>query len=218
MLIDGTDLTALRGEQLRQFRRRIQLVYQNPFASLDPRQKTADIIGEPLRNYGTVPSAERSRRVASLAARVGLDDGLLGRKPGALSGGQRQRVAIARALVLEPQILGLDEAISALDVTVQAQILRLLGTRQRDLGLTHLFISHDLAVVRQIADTVSVMADGRIVEQGAVEQVFGAPADRITRDLLDAIPGGRAPAAGRVGLETARIQGRGVNRRERIGR
>jgi peptide/nickel transport system ATP-binding protein len=195
VLIDGTDLTALNGEALRQFRRRIQLVYQNPFASLDPRQSAAEIIGEPLRNYGKTPSADRARKVADLAARVGLDSALLARKPDALSGGQRQRVAIARALVLEPQILVLDEAVSALDVTVQAQILRLLDTLQRDLGLTYLFISHDLAVVRQIADTVSVMAHGQVVEQGPVERVFGAPRSQITRDLLDAMPGQRREAA-----------------------
>jgi len=189
ILVDGTDISRLRGEALRQFRRKIQLVYQNPYTSLDPRQSVAAIIAEPLLNFGRPSAGERARRVAALAERVGLDRALLSRRPLALSGGQRQRVAIARALILEPQILVLDEAVSALDVTVQAQILALLETLQRDLGLTYLFISHDLAVVRRIADTVAVLYQGRLVEQGPVEQVFTAPANAATRELLDAIPG-----------------------------
>jgi len=191
ILIDGTDLTQLHGEALRQFRRKIQLVYQNPFASLDPRQSVADIIGEPLLNYDKPSTAERLRKVAALAERVGLDQALLARKPQALSGGQRQRVAIARALVLDPQILVLDEAVSALDVTVQAQILGLLDDLQRELGLTYLFISHDLAVVRGISDTVTVLSQGRVAESGPVEQVFVTPTSPVTRELLDAIPGHR---------------------------
>jgi len=191
ILIDGTDLTQLRGEALRQFRRKIQLVYQNPYASLDPRQSVAEIIGEPLRNFGVSSAADRLRKATDMAHRVGLDRTLLARKPQALSGGQRQRVAIARALVLEPQILVLDEAVSALDVTVQAQILSLLDDLQRDLGLTYLFISHDLAVVRRIADTISVLQQGRVVESGPVETVFQTPANAATQELLDAIPGHR---------------------------
>jgi peptide/nickel transport system ATP-binding protein/peptide/nickel transport system permease protein len=127
--------------------------------------------------------------VEAILARVHLPAELAARRPSALSGGQRQRVAIARALVLEPRILVLDEAVSALDVTVQAQILRLLGELQRELGLTYLFISHDLAVVRAIADTVSVLRGGRIVEEGPVEDVFGRPATAYTRELIGAIPG-----------------------------
>ena len=167
--IEGTEVTGLRGEALRQLRRRVQLVYQNPFSSLDPRQSVFDIIEEPLLNFDPLPADERRRRVHDMLERVGLPAAVLQRRPHALSGGQRQRVAIARALVLQPQVLVLDEAVSALDVTVQAQILALLAQLQQDLGLTYLFISHDLAVVRQIADTVSVLRSGRVVDAGSVE-------------------------------------------------
>ena len=191
ILIDGVDLTTLSGEPLRQFRRRIQLVYQNPFSSLDPRQTIFQIIEEPLLNFDPLSADERRRRVEDILARVGLPSAVLQRRPHALSGGQRQRVAIARALVLEPQVLVLDEAVSALDVTVQAQILRLLERLQAELGLTYLFISHDLAVVRQIADTVSVLQHGRQVDLGRVEDVFLRPRSPYTNELIDAIPGKR---------------------------
>ena len=191
IVVDGQDVSSLRGEQLRQFRRRIQLVYQNPFASLDPRQTIFDIVEEPLLNFDPVPKAERRERVHAILKRVGLPESSLTRLPAALSGGQRQRVAIARAIILNPQILVLDEAVSALDVTVQAQILELLDELQRSLGLTYLFVSHDLAVVRQIADTVSVLRDGRQVEQGSIEDVFERPAHDYTRELIAAIPGSK---------------------------
>ncbi len=190
--IEGTEVTGLRGEALRQLRRRVQLVYQNPFSSLDPRQSVFDIIEEPLLNFDPLPADERRRRVHDMLERVGLPTGVLQRRPHALSGGQRQRVAIARALVLQPQVLVLDEAVSALDVTVQAQILALLAQLQQDLGLTYLFISHDLAVVRQIADTVSVLRAGRVVDAGSVEEVFQRPTSDYTRELMDAIPGKRS--------------------------
>ena len=190
--IEGTEVTGLRGEALRQLRRRVQLVYQNPFSSLDPRQRVFDIIEEPLLNFDPLPADERRRRVHDMLERVGLPAGVLQRRPHALSGGQRQRVAIARALVLQPQVLVLDEAVSALDVTVQAQILALLAQLQQDLGLTYLFISHDLAVVRQIADTVSVLRAGRVVDAGSVEEVFQRPTSDYTRELMDAIPGKRS--------------------------
>jgi peptide/nickel transport system ATP-binding protein len=192
ILIEGTDLTTLRGEALRQFRRKVQLVRQNPFSSLDPRQTVFQIIEEPLRNFEPVSAQERQRRVGDMLARVGLPAAVLQRLPHALSGGQRQRVAIARALVLAPQVLVLDEAVSALDVTVQAQILQLLERLQAELGLTYLFISHDLAVVRQIADTVSVLQHGQQVEAGRVEDVFLRPRSDYTRELIDAIPGKRS--------------------------
>ena len=190
--IEGTEVTGLRGEALRQLRRRVQLVYQNPFSSLDPRQSVFDIIEEPLLNFDPLPASERRRRVHDMLERVGLPPAVLQRRPHALSGGQRQRVAIARALVLQPQVLVLDEAVSALDVTVQAQILALLAQLQQDLGLTYLFISHDLAVVRQIADTVSVLRAGRVVDAGSVEEVFQRPTSDYTRELMDAIPGKRS--------------------------
>ena len=192
--VGGTDVARLSGEQLRQFRRKVQLVFQNPFASLDPRQTIGQIVEEPLRNFDPVPKAEREHRVRAMIERVGLPDAVLGRPPAALSGGQRQRVAIARALVLKPRVVVLDEAVSALDVTVQARILELLDELQRELGLTYVFVSHDLAVVRLIADTVSVMRAGQVVESGAVETVFHAPAHDYTRDLIAAIPGGGGAA------------------------
>lgn len=189
VIIDGLDLASLRGETLRLFRKKIQLVYQNPFGSLDPRQTIADIVEEPLLNFDPLPRAQRLERVAAVIEKVGLSADTLQRRAHALSGGQRQRVAIARALVLDPQILVLDEAVSALDVTVQAQILSLLDGLQRELGLTYLFVSHDLAVVRQIADTVSVLHNGKLIEDGFVDEVFGNPRSDYTRELIDAIPG-----------------------------
>ncbi len=190
--IAGEDVTALRGEALRQFRRKVQLVYQNPYASLDPRQTVWSIVEEPLRNFAPLPAAERRQRVQATLERVGLAPELQQRRPHALSGGQRQRVAIARALVLQPEVLVLDEAVSALDVTVQAQILRLLETLQQQLQLTYVFVTHDLSVVRQIAHTVSVLQHGKVVEQGTVEQVFLHPRSHYTRELIAAIPGTRS--------------------------
>jgi peptide/nickel transport system ATP-binding protein len=187
--VEGVDVTSLRGEALRQFRKTVQLVYQNPFSSLDPRQSIYAIIEEPLLNFERLAPAERERRVHDMLARVGLPPAVLTRRPRALSGGQRQRVAIARALILQPRVLVLDEAVSALDVTVQAQILALLDQLQRELQLTYLFISHDLAVVRQIADTVSVLQGGRQVDAGPVDEVFSRPGSAYTRELIAAIPG-----------------------------
>ncbi|GKW12860.1 ABC transporter ATP-binding protein [Pectobacterium carotovorum subsp. carotovorum] len=197
ILIDGTDISHLKGEALRQFRQKIQLVYQNPFGSLDPSQRLYDIVEEPLRNFNRHTAAQRERKIHEMFERVSLPVALLSRKPRELSGGQRQRVAIARALVLEPQVLVLDEAVSALDVTVQAQILRLLTDLQESLGLTYVFISHDLAVVRQIADTVSVLYHGKQLESGPVERIFAQPEHRYTRELIEAIPGQHHPAFAR---------------------
>ncbi|MFT2797678.1 MULTISPECIES: dipeptide ABC transporter ATP-binding protein [Serratia] len=189
IIIDGVDFTRLKGEALRQFRRRIQLVYQNPFASLDPAQTLYQAIEEPLLNFEPVAKAERYRRVRELFERVALPAELLTRKPRELSGGQRQRVAIARALILQPRVLVLDEATSALDVTVQAQILRLLEQLQQELGLTYLFISHDLATVRQISHSVSVLCRGQQVDAGTTAEVFARPGSDYTRQLIAAIPG-----------------------------
>ncbi|MFJ5956685.1 dipeptide ABC transporter ATP-binding protein [Paenarthrobacter sp. NPDC092416] len=189
--ISGHELSGLDAKSLRQFRKHVQLVYQNPFTSLDPRQTIARIIEEPLLNFGPVSREDRVKTVRDLLHRVHLPESLLTKHPRELSGGQRQRVAIARALVLRPQVLILDEAVSALDVTVQSRILALLEELQRELDLTYVFITHDLAVVRQIADTVSVMSGGRQVEAGTVSEVFDNPQHHYTRELIEAIPGNR---------------------------
>ncbi|HGY5191498.1 TPA: ATP-binding cassette domain-containing protein [Klebsiella pneumoniae] len=186
--IDGIDAGHLSREAQRQLRRKIQFVYQNPFASLDPRQTLFAIIEEPLKNFERLSAATRRQRVESVAARVALAPELLSRTPRELSGGQRQRVAIARALILEPAILVLDEATSALDVTVQAQILTLLQQLQQQLGLSYLFITHDLATVRRIADSVTVLRAGQVVEHGDVNRLFAAPQQAYTRELIAAIP------------------------------
>ena len=193
IVVDGIELTKLKGESLRQLRRHIQLVYQNPYGSLDPRQTVFKVIEEPLLNFEPIAAADRARKVRDMMRRVGLPEAFLVRHPRALSGGQRQRVAIARALVLDPRILVLDEAVSALDVTVQAQILALLDELQKVLGLTYLFVSHDLAVVQQISDSVSVMHKGRQVDGGSIETVFVRPDSDHTRELIDAIPGRNMP-------------------------
>ncbi|UDQ82724.1 ABC transporter ATP-binding protein (plasmid) [Erwinia rhapontici] len=188
IVLDGIDISGLHGEALRQLRQKIQLVYQNPFASLDPSQTLFRVIEEPLLNFAPVSREERRQRVEEVASRVALPLALLDRKPHELSGGQRQRVAIARALVLRPQILVLDEATSALDVTIQAQILTLLQQLQQELGLTYLFISHDLATVRQLAHSVSVLRAGQQVDCGNTADIFSLPASDYTRELIAAIP------------------------------
>ncbi|MEU6563030.1 ABC transporter ATP-binding protein [Nocardia nova] len=181
-----------KGRRSRPLRQQIQLVYQNPYTSLDPRFDIAAIIGEPLQAFGLIRDrAARRKRVAELLDAVALDRAHLHRRPAELSGGQRQRVAVARALAAEPRVLVLDEAVSALDVSVQAQILQLLTDLQAEHGLTYLFITHDLGVVRLIADDVTVMRDGDVVETGSVAQVFESPREEYTRTLLAAVPGAR---------------------------
>ncbi len=174
--------------QWRTLRRHLQLVYQNPFTSLDPTWRLERIVREPLDRFGIGDKAERRDLVREALGSVGLPESMLGRRPTHLSGGQRQRVAIARALVLRPDVVVLDEPTSALDVTVQAGLIDLLFRLQAELGLTYLFVSHDLSLVRQLADTVSVLQHGRVVEEGPVQEIFSAPRHSYTETLLDAIP------------------------------
>ncbi|SFJ95819.1 ABC transporter ATP-binding protein [Cellulomonas sp. KH9] len=189
VLFDGQDVGGLSRREQLAFRRRIQPVFQNPYGSLDPQYSVYRSLEEPLRLHRVGDRAAREARVRDLLDMVALPQDVMRRFPAELSGGQRQRVAVARALALEPEVVVLDEAVSALDVLVQAQVLDLLAGLQRELGLAYLFITHDLAVVRQIADSVVVMREGKVVEHAPTDDVFDAPRERYTRDLLAAIPG-----------------------------
>jgi peptide/nickel transport system ATP-binding protein len=196
----GRPIQDLAGEELRQVRAGLQIVFQDPFASLDPRMSVADIVAEPLVALRPGMSAtERAGRVAAMLARVGLGTDFSARRSRELSGGQCQRVAIARAMVLEPKLLVCDEAVSALDVSIQAQILELLETIKREQGTSIVFVSHNLAVVRRLCERVLVMYLGREVESGATDTVFRAPRHPYTRLLLDSVPS-IDPAAGRARL------------------
>jgi peptide/nickel transport system ATP-binding protein len=189
IIVGGKDLASVTGKELFNLRSRMQPVFQDPYGSLNPLRNIGNTIGEPLSVHGVGTRATRRARVLELLDQVSLPKTLVTRYPNELSGGQRQRIAIARALALKPEIVILDEAVSALDVLVQAQILRLLADLQAELDLTYLFITHDLAVVRVIADNVCVMQKGKIVESATTDAVFEAPQEQYTRDLLAAIPG-----------------------------
>ena len=191
----GEDLLALEGSELRQMRRHIQLIYQDPFSSVDPRFRARDIVAEPWVIHGLYDRAERRRRADQLLQRVGIDPALGDRRPASFSGGQLQRIGIARALALEPSLIVCDEPVSALDVSVQGQILNLLMDLQQERGVSYLFIAHDLGVVRHISDRVSVMYAGRIVETGTRDEVFGAASHPYTQALLAAMGRADGPAA-----------------------
>ncbi len=195
ILVGGNDLASLGGKELFALRSRMQPVFQDPYGSLNPLRNIGNTIAEPLMTHKVGTKASRRERVFELLDQVSLPRTLASRYPNELSGGQRQRIAIARALALKPEIVILDEAVSALDVLVQAQILRLLADLQAELNLTYLFITHDLAVVRVIADNVCVMQKGRIVEQATTDEVFENPQQQYTKDLLAAIPGANIPLA-----------------------
>lgn len=188
ILFEGQELTGVRGAELRTLRRGMQMVFQNPHASLNPRMRVGDAIAEPLLVHTSMTKREAAARVAELLELVGLQASAARRFPSMFSGGQRQRISIARALALKPRLLVADEPVSALDVSVQAQILAVLTTIREELGLTMLFITHDLSVVRYIADRVAVMYLGRVVEIGAVEDLFQRPKHPYTAALLEAIP------------------------------
>jgi peptide/nickel transport system ATP-binding protein len=188
-MFDGEDLTSMQGEALRKMRRRVQLIFQDPIASLNPRRLIGDIVAEPLIIAGVKDASERRDRVSKVLNAVGLDPALvMGRLPHEFSGGQCQRICIARALVLDPEFIICDEPVSALDVSIRAQILNLLEEMKARFGLTLLFIAHDLAVVKAVSDRVAVMYLGRLCEVAPSEQLFAKPAHPYTALLLEAIP------------------------------
>lgn len=188
IMLDGTDLLSLRGEPLRRFRRHFQLVFQDPHSSLDPRVPVGKSIAEPLRVLIGMNRSDGEREVRRLLQRVSLDDSLAQRYPHEMSGGQLQRVAIARALSVSPRLIVCDEAVSALDVSVRAQILGLLREIQVEEGIAYLFVAHDLSVVRAFADHTVVMRGGKVVEQGPSQELFTSPKDSYTTALLAAVP------------------------------
>ena len=194
---ENKDISGFKGKELLEFRRHVQPVFQNPYGSLDPMYSIFRSIEEPLRIHKIGDRKAREDRVRELLDMVEMPESVMGRYPNELSGGQRQRIAIARAMALNPDVIICDEAVSALDVLVQDQVLRLLNDLQAERGLSYLFITHDLAVVRQIADEVVVMQHGRLVEHATTDEVFDHPQRQYTRDLLDAIPGGKL----RLGLD-----------------
>jgi len=189
VLFQGRDLAKLHAAELRDVRKNLQMVFQDPFASLNPRMRVGEIVGEGLLIHGLGSVAEQQKKVVAMLKRVGLTEADMQKYPHEFSGGQRQRIGIARALVLHPQVVVCDEPVSALDVSIQAQILLLLKELQQEMALSYIFISHDLRVVRHIADDMVVMYHGQVVEQGPVVDVYAAPQHSYTQNLLAAIPG-----------------------------
>ena len=186
---EEVDFLKIDKKKMKEIRKEIQMIFQDPYSSLDPRMTVLDIIKEPLKaNYPKMPKAEMDQRAKEMAEKVGLNPSYLMRYPHAFSGGQRQRIGIARALIVEPQIIVCDEAVSALDVSIQAQVINLLRDLQKDLNLTYLFISHDLSVVEHISDKVGVMYLGKMVEFGETEELFKKPMHPYTEALLSAVP------------------------------
>jgi ABC-type oligopeptide transport system ATPase subunit len=192
---EGQDITRLAGAGLKAVRREMQMIFQDPYSSLNPRRTVGSIVGEPFAIHGLESdSAQRRRRVQELLEMVGMSPEHYNRYPHEFSGGQRQRIGVARALALGPKLLIADEPVSALDVSIQAQVLNLLRDLQGQLGLTLLFISHDLSVIRYMCDRIAVMREGRIVELAANEQLYRSPGDPYTRQLLASVPGARRDA------------------------
>jgi oligopeptide transport system ATP-binding protein len=188
VLFDGKDLTKLKTGDLRRMRRRMQIIFQDPYGSLDPRMPVSSIIGEALDTHKLAQGPARTKRIQQLLEMVGLSANYVSRYPHEFSGGQRQRIGVARALAVEPEFIVCDEPISALDVSIQAQVLNLLSDLREQLGLTYLFIAHDLSVVRHISDRVAVMYLGKIVELGPPDELYAAPGHPYTRALLSAVP------------------------------
>jgi len=185
---EGREIAGLNRRAMRPLRRQMQMVFQDPYASLNPRKRISQIIGDPMRRQGVGSAAERRRRVHELLERVGLSSEHYDRYPHEFSGGQRQRIGIARALALRPTLIVADEPVSALDVSIRAQIVNLLADLQEEFNLSYLFVAHDIAIVRHVSDRIAVMHDGKIVEHGTADQVCESPRDPYTRSLLSAVP------------------------------
>jgi oligopeptide transport system ATP-binding protein len=200
---EGREISELNRREMRPLRREMQMVFQDPYASLNPRKRVSQIIGDPLRRQDVGSASDRRRTVHELLDRVGLSSEHYDRYPHEFSGGQRQRIGIARALALKPTLIVADEPVSALDVSIRAQIVNLLADLQEEFGLSYLFVAHDIGIVRHVSDRIAVMHDGRIVEQGTADEVCGSPKDAYTKTLLAAVP---IPDPREARTRAARIQ------------